>query len=64
MGNTVESGDVLFEVHHNESESPVEILERLRGSLEVVPDPPKVPPLIQGIMTGEGELLPRSIPRP
>lgn len=63
VGEAVDSGDVLFKVHHNESGSPEEVFERLREALEVVPEPTEAQPLIQGIVTGEGELLSRDIRR-
>jgi len=63
VGDAVDSGDVLFEVHHNESGTPEDELERLRGAIEVVPDPTEPQPLIQGVVTEDGELLSRNIRR-
>jgi pyrimidine-nucleoside phosphorylase len=63
VGDPVDSGETLFEVHHNESGTPDAVIERLRGALEISSDPTETEPLVQGIVTGDGELVSRDVRR-
>lgn len=50
LGDRVEKGQVLVEIHYREEDRLESALERLRSTFSFQPDPPPVPPLIREVI--------------